>query len=314
MDQTPLEIALLGAGRWARAYVKTLSAVEGTRLSWIARARNEIPEFLPQGCRFTTDWRAAVADPAVGGVIVATPPREHAAMARFALERGKAVLIEKPVTTDLHEAEALLAEARGRGAVVMVEHTYLFHPAFRALKAHLPAIGAIEGVHSVAGNWGPFRKNMPILWDWGAHDAAMYLDLFGELPSRAAVARTGRRESADGVGEMFRAEFEGPGGAPVRLEFGNLLEKRTRRFTVYGRNGALVFDDANEPRLQRCPYTQPFEPPLDGTAIDVDGALPLTVAVREFAEAARRSSPQYASLGMAVDVSRLLTLFERSLA
>jgi predicted dehydrogenase len=308
-----LNLALLGAGRWAKAYVRTIDAMPGLRLNWIARSRDEAPEFLPAGCRFTTDWKFAVGDPGTHGVIVATPPQAHAEMASFAMRSGKPVLIEKPLTLDLREAAALVVEARQQRAIAMVEHTHLFNPSFRALKKQLPLIGSIDGIHAVAGNWGPFRRSVPILWDWGAHDIAMYLDLFGIVPDRVDAVRTASEPQPDGSGEAFRIDFQAPNGAPVRMEFGNLFEKKTRRFIVYGSKASLVFDDMAEAKLQICSPATPFEPPESGTALEAEASLPLTVAVREFASAIRAGAPGWSHLQRGADVVRFLALCQRSL-
>ena len=125
-------------------------------------------------------------------MIVATPPSLHFAMAKAALEAGKPVLVEKPFTCDIAEAEALAALSRRLSVPLLVEHTQLHAPAFRALAALIPGMGGLRAIHARANAEGPFRPDVPVLWDWGAHDVAMCLSLAG-VPSRADARRLQRR-------------------------------------------------------------------------------------------------------------------------
>ncbi|HEY8240399.1 MAG TPA: Gfo/Idh/MocA family oxidoreductase, partial [Kiritimatiellia bacterium] len=310
-----LNFALLGAGRWARIYARTIAAIPDLRLAIVARSRDTRPDFVPEECRFTTDWQAAIADSTVDGVIVATPPALHAEMTNCAMRQNKPVLVEKPLTLDVREAESVVEASKSCTAPVIVEHTQLFNPPYRELKRRLPEIGDVVGVHAVAGNWGPFRTDVSMLWDWGAHDVAMYLDLFGSKPRELTIKRTGQQVEEGGMGETYRIEFATPSGAPVRLEFGNLLDRKTRRFIVYGKKATLVMNDVAEPKLQVAPPATPFAPPGAGQAVALaDTRLPLTVAVQEFADAIRGKVKDHASLRLGLDVVRTLDLCQRSLA
>ena len=67
----------------------------------------------------------------------------------------------------------------------MVDHTYVHSDAFSALLEKLPELGPVTGLRSAAGNRGPFRPDVSVLWDWGAHDVAMgvVVRLFASEPS-----------------------------------------------------------------------------------------------------------------------------------
>src|SRR5262245_34852865 len=148
---------------------------------------------MPPGCRRHADWRDLLDAGAVDAIIVASPPQLHAEMANAAVDAGLPVLIEKPLTMDLGEATALRDRAEERRALVMVGHTHLYHPAYRALKALAPRYGAILGIDAEAGNLGPYRSDVPVLWDWGPHDVALCLDLLGTKPARSSARVVERR-------------------------------------------------------------------------------------------------------------------------
>jgi predicted dehydrogenase len=188
-----LRLGLIGAGRWGRIYIRTIATMEDMTLAAVASSNPETSALLPPGCRLLQDWGAMINLPEVEAVIVATPPRLHFTMAKAALEAGKPVLIEKPFTCNMAEAEGLAALSRRSSVPLMVEHTHLHAPAFRALAALLPGMGGLLAIHARTNAEGPFRPDVPVLWDWGAHDIAMCLSLAG-MPSRCDARRLERAD------------------------------------------------------------------------------------------------------------------------
>ena len=134
----PIRLGLIGAGRWGRNYIRTINGLPGVRLARLASRNPDSARLIPTGCSIFTDWREMLSSRDLDGVIVATPPHLHAEMAFAAIDAGLAVLIEKPLTLSVAEAHALRERARERGVLAMVDHTHLFNPAFRALKATRP--------------------------------------------------------------------------------------------------------------------------------------------------------------------------------
>ena len=123
-----LRLGLIGAGRWGRIYIRTIAAMEDMALAAVASSNPETGALLPPSCRLLQDWGAMINLPEVEAIIVATPPRLHFAMAKAALGAGKPVLIEKPFTCNMAEAEGLAALSRRSSVPLMVEHTHLHAP------------------------------------------------------------------------------------------------------------------------------------------------------------------------------------------
>jgi len=94
-----------------------------------------------------TSIEALCAAPGIEAAYVASPNCLHAAQSEALLRAGKHVLCEKPITTCPQELEALQALARSQGLVYMEAIMYLHTPARKAVKALLPALGEITGVH-----------------------------------------------------------------------------------------------------------------------------------------------------------------------
>ena len=246
-----------------------------------------------------------IALPEVEAVIVATPPSLHFAMAKATLEAGKPVLVEKPFTCDLAEAEALAALSRRRSVPLMVEHTQLHAPAFRALAALIPGMGGLRAIHARANAEGPFRPDVPVLWDWGAHDIAMCLSLAG-MPSRCDARRLERRPGTAHA-ETIAFDLAWPGGRMADIVVSNIMEPKQRLFEVICPAGRLVYDNLAASKLLRIGNGQAAEP------IPVAATLPLTMALESFA-LALREPPDEAALELAVATVRVLSRCQQTLA
>lgn len=293
-----LRLGLIGAGRWGRNYVRTVASLPQVRLARLASRNPESARLVPADCAIFADWRELLDPRALDGVIVATPPRLHAEMAWRAIDAGLPVLVEKPFTLNVAQARSVRDRAVARGVLVMVGHTQLYHPAYRALKSMQPQYGRIREIRAEAGNLGPYRPDVSVLWDWGAHDVAMCLDLVGAMPSRAGATVVERKSVEDGIGETVEVEFAFPDGASASLRLSNLTQKR-RRFAVACERALLVYDDL---AAQKLVVTEGG----GGRAIGIADDLPLGIAVSEFAEAIAARSRNTTSVELGVRVVEVL--------
>lgn len=297
-----LRLGLIGAGRWGRNYIRTLGSTPGARLAALASRNAASADLVPADCEIHADWRDLITRGRLDAVIVATPPALHAEMALAAIDAGLPVLIEKPLCLEVGQAAAIRERAAARGVLAMVGHTHLFHPAYRALKARLHQQGPIRTLHAEAGNFGPYRPDVPVLWDWGAHDVAMALDLVGLMPERVAAIQLEHRLVEGGLGETVTARLDFPGGAAAQLRWSNVAAK-CRRLTVVCERGVLVYDDLAADKLA-----------MDGEPVVIASDLPLAVTVAEFAAAVAAGSRDAASVALGVRVVEVLAACAASVA
>ncbi len=309
----PLRLGLIGAGRWGRNYIGAVAGIEGVALALISTRNPEAASLAPPGCAVVETWEEVLDPRSVDAVVVASPPASHARITRAALQAGLPVLVEKPLTLDLAEAESLQALAHETGGLVMVDHIHLFHPAYRALKQAMPRFGPIRSVRSAAGNAGPFRRDAPVLWDWGPHDVAMCIDLLGGPPLRVEAAILEQRSTPDGDGQLVELRLDFPGRVAVRARIGNIVPKQ-RVFAVFLDAGALVYDDLAASKLVFVAGAGDADgiPRGGGRPLPVDDERPLTCAVREFVRAARERRDDLRALDLAVDVVRVLSMAQDS--
>ncbi len=311
MPAAALRLGLIGAGQWGRHYIRTLAELDGVTLVRLAERGRIDPALVGDGVEIYSDWQSLLAAGSLDGVIVATPPAIHAEIARSAIEAGLPVLVEKPLTLSADEARDLLALARERAVPVIVDHTLLFHPAWPTLKRRARALLPIRRIESIAGNWGPFRMDVPVLWDWGPHDLAMLLNLLGQRPIEIDARREAPDGDAPGGGETVYLALRFAGDASAEVTLSNVLGAKTRRFEVRFRDRALVFDNlAAEPLTEHPLRDRSLG---EGVSIPVAPELPLTRAVAAFADAIRRRRADLSSLALGVMVVELLEALDSRL-
>jgi len=188
----------------------------------------------------------------------------------------------------------------------MVDHTHLFHPAFEELKRQVAALGMIREIEAEAGNQGPYREDVPVLWDWGPHDVAMCLDLLGEPPREARGMREELGNRGTAVTETIQLELEFSSGARARIRISNMMEK-TRRFSVRCEAGVLVYDDIARNKLML------HRDGRDGP-INVSAEPPLSRVVEAFVAGISAGNDTTVSLDLAVNVVAVLERCARTLA
>lgn len=307
----PVRLALIGTGRWGRNYIRTIDELPDAEVAALCGSNPDTARLVPEGVMMTTDWQKVLTTVGVDGVIVATPPAAHAKMACAAIEQGLPVMVEKPLTLDLSQAEHIKRRADARKVPVLVDHTLLFHPAYRALKSLVGELGPIRRIRACGGNWGLFRDDTPALWDYGAHDIALCIDLIGETPSTIAARRMEVISTKEGDGHVLRLDLTFPGGTAAELMIGNGMVKKKRWFAAHFDREVLLFDDLADNKLTRFPSERvvedPFEPPCaHGTPVAVDATLPLTAAVQAFVAGIRQESFDGFGVGLGVEVVRTL--------
>ena len=295
----PVRLGLAGAGRWGRNYIRTIAGLSGVRLARVASNNPATVDLLPPGCLLVGSWRDLLDPSGDDGVIVSTPPASHAEIACAAIMRGLPVLIEKPLALSTADARAIRDLANDRHVYAVVEHTHLFSPAFRALKAFAMRHGGAREIHGEAGNQGPYRDDVSVLWDWGPHDVAMCLDLMQAAPSSIACTLRERSERNGGMAETVEIRLAFPAGVASIL-LSNMTDKK-RRLSVRCADTELVYDDLSAQKLL-----------IGGKPVALADDLPLTVAVQEFAAAIGMRRGPRGDLDLGVGVVQVLEACSRA--
>jgi predicted dehydrogenase len=186
-------LAVVGAGYWGPNLVRTALATPTLRLDWLCDLEVERARAVlgPYGtARATDSYDAVLSDPAVSAVAIATPAATHFDLVRSALEAGKHVLVEKPLTPSVADGEKLVSLAERSGLALMCDHTYCYTPAVQRIREliHGGEIGDIQFIDSVRINLGLVQPDVDVLWDLAPHDLSIMNFVLPEHVTPVGVA------------------------------------------------------------------------------------------------------------------------------
>lgn len=273
-----LVAGVAGAGVFGGHHAAKYAAHDGVELAAIFDLDMERATALARryGARAYTDFEAFLDH--VDIVTVATPAPAHFATALRALERGKHVLVEKPITLRLEDADRLIAAAAEGGRILQVGHQERF--VFEALgvlsRGKLPT-----SVRSVRANPPTGRgDDVSVAFDLLIHD----IDLIRQLGCGTPVS-----VSASGDANALEAEITCDGGAVIVMEASRLAPKRDRRMRLVYDDGIIEIDFVQRRVMNSTPA------PLSAGLDDGDKlpalADPLGFGVACFIDAVRTAAP-----------------------
>jgi predicted dehydrogenase len=203
----------------------------------------QIAELYP-GVR-TAVTADAVLESGVDAVAIATPTATHYSLVRRALLAGKHVLVEKPLTNDVAEAEELGALAADRGLVLLVGHLFLYNPAVERVKEYLDQglLGTPYYLSMVRTNLGPIRVDVNVAWDLASHDLSIANYWLDSSPV-TATASSGTWIN-NGIADAAFVVLRYPKNILVSLEVSWLNPRKVRDITIVAEHKMLTLDDNN---------------------------------------------------------------------
>jgi len=197
-----LQIAVIGYGYWGKNLVRNFYNVPDSNLALVidqdANRLKSVQQLYPN-VAVSTSLDDAFKSASIDAVVIATPVFTHYALAKQALENGKHVLIEKPMTASSTEAKELIALALQKGKLIMPDHTFLYTSAVQKIKDLVQGgtIGNIQYIDSTRINLGLFQPDINVLWDLASHDLAICDYIIGEKPY--SVQATGISHTNNGI-------------------------------------------------------------------------------------------------------------------
>jgi predicted dehydrogenase len=241
-------VAVVGAGHWGPNLIANFERSERSRVVTVAdrdesRLAAVTARFPTVGT--TTDFATIAGDPSVDAVVIATPTRTHFELAQIALEHGKHVLVEKPLTHSVSTSETLCDLAARCDRVLMVGHVFVYNAAARRVKDYVVGgdLGRIYYASMVRTNLGPIRVDVDAAWDLAAHDVALASYWLDAEPTTVTAA--GGAFINSGISDVVFATLRYPDDVLVNLHASWLNPRKAREITVVGDRRMLTFDDVN---------------------------------------------------------------------
>lgn len=173
----------------------------------------------------------------VDAVTIAVPTPAHFAVAGRAIGQGKHVLIEKPITTTVAEADELLDLARRNGVVVQIGHVERFNAAVRAALPHIDEPRFIQSERLAPFN--PRGSDVAVVLDLMIHDIDLILTLaVGDAQSIAAVGVPVLTPTVD----IANARITFASGAVANITASRISRERVRKIRIFQKTGYLSLD------------------------------------------------------------------------
>jgi len=257
MSNNPIGVCVVGYGYWSPKLIRniqenpklTLIAICEKDLSRHDRIRGEQPNI-----EILQHYRDAFSRDDIHAVVIATIPSSHYRIAKMALEQGKHVLVEKPLTLSVDEGAELLRLSEKKGLVLMVDHTFLYNPAIQILTnlVRKGELGKINSIESVRVNLGLFQRDTNVVWDLAPHDFSILLSLISERPTHVSVIGSKtviHPKQVQAQESVAHIMLHYSSGLIAHVHVSWISPTKVRQLTVIGSDKVAVFDQLAENQL-----------------------------------------------------------------
>ena len=311
-----LHFGVLGWGYWGPKIARNLNTLPHATVSMVADTDSHRLASLrinQPAVNTTTDVNDVFRSN-FDAVVIATPVRTHYMLAKEALLHGKHVLVEKPLTASIMEAEELVALAAQQQRVLMVGHTFEYNPGVNELRKMVQSgdLGKIYCIEAERLNLGLFRSDINVIWDLAPHDVSILLYLLGKSPEQIKVQAHAHLQSR--IHDIAHLDFGFADGMTAHIHVSWLHPCKVRRVTVIGDKRMAVYDDTNPSEMIKI-YNKGADVHADPvvsyrfgaiTIPHIDWVEPLHLECEDFANAIRTGTQPRAHGGVGLEVVRVL--------
>src|SRR5436309_3188387 len=320
---THVRFAVIGWGYWGPKIGRNLASLPHAMLAMVA------DQDILRLASLAADqpWVKTTMQPEdifrsdVDGVVIATPVRTHYQLAKEALLHGKHVLVEKPLTTCVAEAEELIALADQQQRVLTVGHTFLYSPAVNELRKMIQSgdLGKIYCVEAERVNLGLYRNDINVIWDLAPHDISILLYLFDKEPEQIKVQAHAHLRSRNH--DIAHLDLGYADGMAAHIHVSWLHPCKIRRVTVIGDSRMVVYDDTNPAEMIKV-YNKGAEVHADPvvsyrfgeiTIPYIDWIEPLHLECEDFANSIRTGTKPRACGEVGLAVVKVLAAAQEAL-
>lgn len=251
-----MRVAIIGAGLQCRRRAPVVKEWPGAELKVIASLHLDHATAMAakMGCEASDSWQKAVGRADVDAVVVCTPPHVHAEISLAALQAGKHVLCEKPMTRTAGEAEQMVTAAKSAGRVLKCGFNHRHHPAVREARRLVdageigkPVFGRCRyGICGRPGYEKEWRANPKQaaggqFIEQGTHGIDLFRWFLGEIVEAACMTSIGYFTTQT-MEDNGMAVFRFAGGATASLHTSLTQWKNLFSFEVFGTDGYVMVE------------------------------------------------------------------------
>lgn len=239
-------LAVVGAGNWGKNLVRNFASQPQCQLLYVCdrseKIRQNLARLYPQ-TQMVDDLQIVLNDPKVNAVVVAVDVPLHHKLAKAALEAGKHVYVEKPLTLSTDEAIDLIELAEKKKVKLMVGHLLEYHPAVNYMKQMIAdgQVGDQLYLYFQRVNLGIVRTSENAWWSLAPHDISVACYLFNAEP--VSISATGHSYLQPGIEDVVFANLKFADGRMAHIHVSWLDPHKERKVTLVGTKRMVVFDD-----------------------------------------------------------------------
>ena len=240
-----MKVGIIGLGYWGPNMVRNLlrnhNVVSVVCCDLNLKRLESIKQQFPM-VETVTDYKAILKNPSVVAVAIVTPVSTHFKLAKEALEAGKHVLVEKPMTDSVRDAQVLIDLAAQKKLTLMVDHTFIYTGAVRKIKELVQQgeLGDIFYFDSVRVNLGLFQHDVNVLWDLAPHDISVMDYIVGQKPVSVAAIGASHFNTIEDMAYVT-VNFEKNLIAHFHVNW--LSPVKVRKILIGGSKKMIVYDD-----------------------------------------------------------------------
>lgn len=242
------KVGLIGYGYWGPNLARNFNSnpeCELVRIADMGEKRRALAKQTYPGVDVVDDDTKITKADDIDIVAIATPVFTHYDFAKDALENGKHVWVEKPMTSNLAQSNEIVDLAGSKGLTLMVDHTFLFTGAVQSMKTLIDSgdLGDLYYYDSVRINLGLFQHDVNVIWDLAPHDLSIMDYLLG--PSAKAISAHGVGHFNTGLEDVAYVSVFYENNLMAHFHVNWLSPVKIRSTVIGGSKKMLVWDDLN---------------------------------------------------------------------
>ncbi len=246
MTTRKVNLGVVGLGYWGPNLVRNFNEVANCAVVIACDLKQERLNQIKRRYPFietTTRYENLVSRSDIDAIAIATPVFTHYELAKKALEEGKHVLIEKPVSANVKEAKDLIKIAQDNNKILMVDHTFLYTSSVRKIRELISngELGELYYFDSVRINLGMFQPDVNVIWDLAPHDISIAHYVIGEEPT--SVSAIGKDVNNSGIACIAYITLKFGNGLIAHIHVSWLSPVKVRRTIIGGSKKMIIYDD-----------------------------------------------------------------------
>lgn len=283
MSDTRLRVAVVGIGHLGKHHARLLAGIDAAHLVAVVDTDADRAAEAAQatGARALTDFRELIGE--IDAVSIAVPTDVHREVALPFLERGTAVLVEKPITKTIADGDALVAAARASGATFAAGHTERHNPAVSTVMPFVTTPRFIE-VHRL-GVFPDRSLDIDVVFDLMIHDLDIILAMVkGDVTAIEAVGVPVLTDKYD----IANARLRFSTGCIANITASRISKERVRKIRLFQPDAYVSIDYAEqEVEGYRLIRREGERPQIQGGKLPVTRDEPLRRELQDFVHAVR---------------------------